>query len=560
VFAQEKRAKVLLLMEAVIAAFRSLAPVRIMALFIGLAAVIGMTYYVIERAQTPNMALLYGGLSAQEASRINEYLGAQNVAYETRGDGSIYVPNDQVGQLRLAVAGQGLVGGGTAGYELFDNQSSFGTTNFVNNLNAKRALEGELARTIGTIPAISGARVHLVLPKQNLFSREQVPPSAAIALNLGARTLLPEQVASIAQLVAAAVPNLTTANVTVIDQRGALLFSGATQTAGVGQAETLRRAVEKGYEDSLVPMLERVLGPGRVAVRVTAQLNTAKITEQSQLFDPTQQVVRSEQTVESANQTAGSGSGGLAGVQGNVPGSAGGAAGGGGSNENRTETTTNYEISKTERQVVKEGGDVERLSVAVLVAGKQPPAAAAPDDAAPEAAAEAAAPAFVALSDTERAQLTRLVQTAIGFNAERGDQVEILDMPFVPVEEAQAVDAPMMTMSKALELGQYLLLVVALALVAILVVKPALSTLNQALVAATPVIVTQNGGGPSKINLEGILGETDENGGTVDIRNVKGRVKESTVKKVTEIVDQYPEESLSVVRGWMNGGTGKENN
>jgi flagellar M-ring protein FliF len=550
---------VLLLMEAVFVAFRSLAPVRIMALFVGLAAVIGMTYYVIEQAQTPNMALLYGGLSAQETSRINEYLGAQNVAYETRGDGSVYVPNDQVGQLRLAVAGQGLVGGGTAGYELFDNQSSFGTTNFVNNLNAKRALEGELARTIGTIPAVSGARVHLVLPKQNLFSREQVPPSAAIALNLGVRTLLPEQVASIAQLAAAAVPNLTTANVTVIDQRGALLFSGPTQTTGATQAESMRRGVEKGFEDSLVPMLERVLGSGRVAVRVTAQLNTAKITEQSQLFDPTQQVVRSEQTVESANQSAGSGSGGLAGVQGNVPGSTSDAAGGGGSNENRTETTTNYEISKTDRQVLKEGGEVERLSVAVLVAGKPAPEAAAAEGAAPDATSEAVAPAFVPLSETEKAQLTKLVQTAIGFNAERGDQVEILDMPFVPVEEAKTVDAPVMTMSKALELGQYLMLIVALVLVAVLVVKPALATLNQALLTATPVIVTQSGDREGKMNLEGVLGEADDGGATVNISNVKGRVKESSVKKVTEIVDQYPEESLAVVRGWMSSGTGKGN-
>jgi flagellar M-ring protein FliF len=199
------------------------------------------------------------------------------------------------------------------------------------------------------------------------------------------------------------------------------------------------------------------------------------------------------------------------------------------------------------------------LSVAVLVAGKLALAAPAAEGAAPEAAAEAAPAAFVALTKTEKAQLTKLVQTAIGFNAERGDQVEILDMPFVPVEEAKAVDVPVMTMSKALEMGQYLLLIVALALVAILVVKPALATLNQALIAATPVIVTQSGGGPSKINLDGILGEADESGGTVDIRNVKGRVKESAVKKVTEIVDQYPEESLSVVRGWMNGGTGKEN-
>lgn len=543
-------------MEQLLNAFRSLGPARILALFIGIAAIIAISGMVINRAQAPNMVLLYGGLNAQETSRINDYLATQNISSEVRGDGSVYVPSDRVGELRLQIAGQGLVGGSTSGYELFDSQSSFGTTNFVSNLNAKRALEGELARTIGTIPAVSGARVHIVLPKQNLFSREQVVPSAAIALNLGARTLAPEQVTSIAQLAAAAIPNLTTSNVTIIDQRGTLLYDGKNQNDTVNTAGTLRRSVEKGYEDSIGMMLERVVGAGNAVVRVTADMNLDKLTEQSELYDPQQQVVRSEQTIESTNTATGGTDGGVTGVAGNTPGgTAGTGAGaqGASSNEARTETTTNYEISKTVRSLTRNGGDVRKLSVAVLVAGK-----------APAAAAEgAAAAAYTPLSDEERTRIKTLVETAIGFNAERGDKVEIVDMPFTPALEPEAVADPFLTKSQMLDLGQYLLIVIALIVVAIMVVKPALTTLNTALASGGGNGLLPQGGGlmPGGIMPGGDMAQAgDEDNSMIDIRSVQGRVRESAVKKVNDIVDQYPEESLGVVRNWMGGANSSENN
>ncbi len=514
-----------------------------MALFLGLAAVIAITTYMVGQVSRPGMALLYGGLSAQEASRIQDYLTTQNIPHEIKGEGTVYVVADQVGKARLSVAGEGLVGSG-AGYELFDNQSSFGTSNFVSNLNAKRALEGELARTIGTLPAVTGARVHLVLPKQNLFSRETVAPSAAVALNLGSRSLETDQVRSIAQLVASAVPNLKTAAITIIDQRGSLLFDGSTEQAGASQSSTLRHTIEQGYIGSLTSMLERVMGAGKVAVRVTADINTERVTEQAEIFDPTQQVVRSEQSVESSNaSTNGSGAGGLTGVAGNTPGGEAAAAGGGGggSNETRTETTTNYEIGKTTRNLERMGGEIKRLSVAVLVEGRTE-----------AAAAEGAAPAYTPLTEAEKTNLRTLVQTAIGFDAARGDRVEIIDMPFTPPLEAEAVAEPFMTKAQILDLAQYLLIAVGLAMVGLFVIKPALGTLNSAMLAAAPVVVTQ-GGGPGGMVLGG--GDGGMTDAMINLSNVQGRVRESAVKKVGEIVDQYPEESLGVVRSWMVGGT-----
>lgn len=554
-------------MEQLVAAFRSLGPARILALFVGLAAVIAISSLVINRAQTPGLALLYGGLSAQEASRITDYLSSQNISFETKGDGSVYVPSDQVGQLRLQVAGQGMVGGSSSGYELFDNQSSFGTTNFVSNLNAKRALEGELSRTIGTLPAVTGARVHIVLPKQNLFSREQVTPSAAVALNLGNRTLQPEQVNSIAQLVAAAVPGLQTAHITIIDQRGALLFDGKEQADPLSNIDSTRRKLEKSYEDSLTSMLERVVGAGKVAVRVTAEMNTDKVTEQSELYDPTQQVVRSEQTVESSSNSSDGSSGGLTGVQGNTPGGASGGAGGGaGSSENRTETTTNYEISKTVRNLEKRGGEVTKLSVAVLVEGKQ----SAANGATTNADGQPNAIAYTPLTDAEKEQLRTLVQTAIGFNAQRGDKVEVVDMPFTPAQEVPEIDQPFLSKAQILNLAQYALMAVALVVVALLVVKPALGTLNAAMGTSGGIPISSPSGG-GMASMDGLpmprgnaaggpaSGGEDENA-LVDIRSVQGRVKESAVKKVNQIVDQYPEESLGVVRNWMSGSPTQQNN
>lgn len=515
-----------------------------MALFLGLAAVAAITTYMIGQVNQPGMALLYGGLNPQETSRIQDYLASQNVPYEIRNDGSVYVAADQVGQARLKVAGQGLVGGG-AGYELFDNQSSFGTSNFVSNLNAKRALEGELARTIGTLPAVQGARVHLVLPKQNLFSRETIDPSAAVALNLGARSLEPDQVRSIAQLVASSVPNLKTSAITIIDQRGALLFDGTAEQTGATQASTLRKTVEQGYINSLTTMLERVVGTGKVAVRVTAELNTDKVTEQAEIFDPTQQVVRSEQAIETNSASSNGSNGGLTGVQGNTPGGeAGLSGGGGGSNESRAETTTNYEIGRTTRNLERAGGDVKKLSVAVLVEGKTEPAA-----------TEGGTPTYVPLTEAEKTNLRTLVQTAIGFDAARGDRVEVVEMPFSPAPEAEAIAEPFLTKAQMVMLAEYLLIAVALGLVGLLVVKPALSTLNAAMLAAAPVVVQQDNNNPGGLPV-GALPAAEN---LINVGNVQGRVRESAVKKVVEIVDQYPEESLSVLRNWMAGNTTNQN-
>lgn len=521
-------------MQALVAAFRSLGPGRILALLLGVAAVIGIAGYTLQNLNKPGMVLLYGGLNASETSRIVSVLQTNGTAYELRGDSSVYVPQDQVGQLRLMVAGQGLVGAGAGGYELFDNQSAFGTTNFVQNLNAKRALEGELAKTIMSLPAVTGARVHLVLPRQNLFSREQTTPTAAVALNLADRTLDSGQVNSIAQLVAAAVPNLKLENVTIIDQRGGLLFDGQTQSKMAGTQR--ENEVEKSYEATLTSLLERVVGVGKAAVRVTAELNPEEISENQEIYDPAQQVVRSEQTIESSSNSAGGGSGGVTGVAGNTPGDTVGGTGGSGSNaaENRTETTTNYEIGKTLRTRKVEGGQVKKLSVAVLVEGKT-------------AENEKGEKTYTPLTDAEKTNLRTLVQTAIGFNADRGDKVDIVDMEFSTPPEPPAVKEPLVNTAQLMQLGQTGALIAALLVVAFLIIRPAMGVLSKAL--GTSLQVTVNQGGGARVSVNSVGG--GEAAPSVDMQKVEGRIRESALKRANEIVDQAPEESLAVIRSWM---------
>lgn len=525
-------------MESLLNAFRSLGPARIIALFLGLSATIVISGMVISRLNAPGLALLYGGLSQQEAGSITQYLGSQNISFETRGEGAVYVPADQVGTLRLQVAGQGLVGGSSAGYELFDSASTFGTTNFVQNLNAKRALEGELARTIGTIPAITGARVHIVMPKQTLFSSQQVAASAAVALNVGNRKLDDAQINSIAQLVAAGVPNLTPATVTIIDQRGTLLFDGRTQTQGTAKAMGVKTDMENKLRLAISTLLEKAVGAGKVAVEVTADVNTDIVQESSEIFDPAQQVVRSEQTTESASNSSTGGAGGLTGVQGNTPDGAGGDAGAGsGSNETKTETTTNYEVGKTVRQLTRNGGEVKKLSVAVMVEGKT----------AENANGENV---YTPYTEQQLLQFKQLVQTAIGFNETRGDLVTVVDMPFTPPPEPPAIEEAFMSKDQMILYGQYAMLIIALLIVGLMVVKPTIDLLIGALStpSAPPPLLAMNaanfgpnGGGAPAIEES-----------AVDIRSVQGRVRESSIKKVNEIIDQHPEESLNMVRSWMS--------
>ena len=535
-------------MDGLFNTFKNLGPTRIIMLIAVTLITMGMLAVLVTRINTPNLTLLYGNLDSKTANEIVTSLEQQNIPYEVRGESAIYVPADKVATLRLKIAGEGMVGGSQSGYEVLDNASSFGTTSLVQDINARRALEGELARTIMSIPAVASARVHLVMPKKRVFMKDETESTASVTLDLGNRVLSPEQVQAITHLVAAAVPSLQPKKVTVVDNRGNLLTAenDLSNTAALTAANKYKTIVEADYADALTKMLERVVGLNKVSVKVNADVDFDRIEENAELYDPNQQVVRSEQQVEENSSSSAGGAEGFVGASSNLP--------EGGAEDlppalvspkdttSRTEATTNYEISKTVRKSVKEGGRIKRLSVAVLVEGKYDTVD--------------GKSTYVPWSADDLAKFRSLVQSSIGFDETRGDKIEVLDLPFSAVPEEPAVEAPLLTKAETMSLVQYALLVVGILLMALFVIKPLLKVISSpvaAVPAAGPIIAArsaQAAPGMPNIGMASAPELPDEP--LINLDKVAGKVRESSIRKVGEIVGQHTDESISVIRQWIS--------
>ncbi|PZQ64586.1 MAG: flagellar M-ring protein FliF [Phenylobacterium zucineum] len=521
----------------------------------GLVAVMAAIFMNLGQPQ----ALLYSNLDLKEAGSITAALDQAGVKYEVKGDGStILVPRDEVASTRLMLSGKGLPTAGSVGYEIFDESSAIGQTDFVQQLNRQRALEGELARTIRSLDGISAARVHLVLPKRQIFEEEAEQPSASVNIGVGGREPTPDQVRAIQNLVAGAVPNMRPDRVTVVDQHAKTLSGGEVGMAA--EADGRKSEVEQRIAKQVKTMIEGVVGAGKARVNVTADLDLARVTTQEERYDPDGQVIRSESTTEEnarENDTAG---GGQASVAGNVPGSSGGE------NNNtsasgRTDSTTNYEISKTVTTKVEEPGTVKRLSVAVAVDGATAPAG---KDGKPGA--------YTPRSAEEMQRIEQLVRTAVGFNQERGDQVSVINVRFPSADDGEGVVAssPLMGFDKndimrAVELA---VLAVVGILMIFFVARPLLgggkggkggAGGGGSLVASSPqitrVMVTPDGQ-PMQIGADGsqlaLPGPADDPNARIDMARVDGQVRASAVKKVSEFVERHPDESVAILRTWLH--------
>ena len=390
-------------------------------------ALLGCFGYLLLGAIEPPYTLLYGGLELDDSAQIVSRLEALGVPYRLRGDGdAILVPADQALRLRMTLAEESLPRGGTVGDEIFDTGSALGTTDFLANVNLRRALEGELARTIGALADVRSARVHLVLPRHELFQRDQIQPSASITLRMqGGRRLNRRQVQAIQHLVAAAVPGLVPERTTVVDDQGTLLArggDGAGENALPSQAEDFREAYEARLKQTIEQLLERSLGPGRVQAEVSADLDFDQVTMTEETYDPNGQVVRSTQTVEETKKSSARDDNTSVSVGNNLPNAAADTPPAGRTSNDdtsRTDETVNYEISHKVSNHTQAGGRVRRLSVAVLVDGRTTPNAAGDLVYTPRDAAELA-------------QIESLVRSAIGFDATRGDVVEVKEHAVQP--------------------------------------------------------------------------------------------------------------------------------
>ena len=546
---------------------RQLGPVRLAALAATGIAVLGFFIFLSSRLSTGGMALLYGDLDPQDSGQIIQTLQSKNIPYDIKAGGKqIFVPGDQVLQLRVSLAESGLPGGGSVGYEIFDSNQGIGTTNFVQNINLVRALEGELARTIGAMRNVRGARVHLVMPRRELFSREKQEASASVVLQVqGSSRLNNEQVQAIQHLIAAAVPSMDPQKISVLDDRGQLLArgNGDSTSAAAGTADEMRVGFENRMRQAIIELLERTVGLNRVRAEINAEIDYDRVVENAEIFDPDSQVARSTQTVQENENSSENDDQDTVTVQNNLPETEATAAGTGtsaASQVSRTEETVNFEITKTIRNRVKESGQIKRLSVAVLVDGKyienddgdkvwQPRAA------------------------DELAQLETLVKSAVGFNEQRGDSVEIVNMQFVKLEPLEFDDGSLflgISKEEFMQLAEILVLAVVGLLVILMVVRPVLTRLFESMPTALAggpagalgdqegVALAQLTGPEATADMAELLEEDEEEvedesllDQMIDINQVEGRVRASSLKQIGEIVDKHPEEAIAIVRNWM---------
>lgn len=378
--------------------------------------------YLIMQTTKPDLSLLFSHLDPAEAGRIIDRLESMGIPVELRGDGSqIYVPQDRVARIRMDLAQAGMPGSGSLGYELLDKTDLLGTSSAVLDINYVRALEGEISKSIRSIQGVSAARVHLVLPKKEIFTKDRTQPSASIVLKMNRGRLSQGQVQGIQHLVAAAVPGLSTEKITIVDDKGSLLARQNEEGIfDVSNNQEMRSAYEQKLSHSIEGFLEKTLGPGKARVEVNAEMDFDRVTLNTEEFNPDGQVVRSTSTTgenSSSNEQGGDGS---ISVQNALPESDQNKGAGdtrSSNKNNRNEENTIYEISKTLKTQIKETGGVKKLSVAVLVDGTY-----GQDG------------KYQARPKPDMDQLTTLVKTAMGFNGERGDVVEVINMPFVPSE------------------------------------------------------------------------------------------------------------------------------
>lgn len=511
----------------------------------------GILIYMSVRLGGTNMVPLYSDLEPADAKNVITRLDEQRVLYEVRNNGSeILVPADAAMKLKVETSDL-LDGGENSGYGIFDNADALGSTSFVQNVNLVRAMEGELARTIRGLDNIRAARVHLVLPKRELFSRDEQKPSASVVVKMRRGTLSQKQVMAIQKLVSAAVPKLDPKNVAITDTKGTLLSpeTGDDISFTASRNEEIRRAQEKRLMNAIQYLLERSLGPGKVRAEVTLEMDFDQVVTNKELYDPETQVVRSQTTIEETARSDDKESQPVTASQ-NIPdANMSSAAQQQTSASNRTEETVNYEISKEIINQVRNSGIIKKMSVAVIVDGTY-----SLDDEGKKL--------YQSRNEKEMEQIASLVRSAVGYDANRGDQVEVVNMRFTEIDDIVTEEEKpfFMGLSKSEVIGLMESLGVAIVaiLVILLVVRPLVSKAFETgnMVSARDALMT--GDTANLIEAAGGMlpgiGEEMQLDDLIDIAKVEGQVKVSSLKKISEIVDKHPEEALNIIRSWLYRG------
>jgi flagellar M-ring protein FliF len=528
-------------------------------------AMLGLLAVIALRGPSASMTPIYTELDPREASQMADLLDHQKIPYQVSPAGTqISVAEPDVPRARMLLAKEGLPSGGSLGYELLDRTDSITASPYQQEINQARALEGELARTIRGIRGVKAVRVHLVLPKREPFSRTRQESQASIQLTMtGAARLDRDGVNAIISLVSAAVPGLKPGRVAITDTRGNLL-SRPDDTDGasplIRSLDEARIAAESRLSHAVEDMLDLSLGAGHAHAAAAITFNYDQIRETQERFDPENQVPRSVQTVTSSSKSTEST--GTVSVQNNLPNADAGATPSG-STETHQDETTNYEIAKSVRTVVHEQPRVERLSLAVMVDGVT------------ETKADGTTE-WHERSPEELAKINRLVKAAMGFDEKRGDKVEVLSLRFAP-EQDEPADAKQallagaiqgLDISRIIQAGLACLLGLAGLL---LVVRPMLRQYSQIALAGGSTTASLSGtigadgvltpigdqpallGAPAE-TVMGLLpdGRPREDENMLQIAQIDGQLRASSIRRIAELVERHPDQSLAILRNWMH--------
>ncbi len=487
------------------------------------AAVIGL----VSLANKSQLTLLYAGIESASAGAVIANLEQQGAVYEVRGD-AIFVTAERRDELRMTLAGQGLPAQGSKGYEILDALSGFGTTSKMFDAAYWRAKEGELARTIMASPQISSARVHIGQTASNPFQRG-VEPTASVSITSSTETISTAQAQALRFLVAAAVAGLKSENVAIIDHLGRLVADSNTPVPskiGENHAETLRQRVLR--------LAEARVGIGNAIVEVSVDTENTSETRHERLFNPKGRVAISTDTEELSDSSKNAASGSVT-VASNLPQGEDSTEGGSSRQNSKTRERVNYEVSETQRDILRAAGSVKRITVAVLVNSASTELATSGNE--------------NVLLDQELASLSALVESAVGFDAERGDIVTIRSMPFQSIPQVGST-APVGLIERLNLNIMSLILTAVLAFVALVlglfVLRPILT--QQARIASDPNIIPS----ANVLSSDTDLIELPQNSNPIETLPDERSTSEETVDRLRDLIGEKQNESVEILRTWLD--------
>ena len=530
-----------------------LSTTRKMALTVTGAAILlftcGIFYWASQQAYQP---VTYGTLSAEDSSNIMRLLREKKIPFQVDPTGkSITVPSEYLHDLRLELAMQGMPQQAGVGYELFDKQS-FGTTSFLNKVNQKRALEGELMRSINTIKGVKRSRVHLALPEKSAFVEDAKKPTASVVLDLEPGTTLNEkQIFGVTHLVASAVEGLDASNVVMVDSMGKELSKNAHDSlvALTGEQAEYKRKMEEEYQRRAEELLSKVVGDGHVKVVVSADLDFSTVSEQQTILDQDGATVHSSQKInenmEGSRPVASGNPGATSNTPGEQPGAAGTAANVQKNNTSKTNEVVNYEIPKTVRTTHKPTGTVKKLSVAVLIDGKNVKTTSA--DGKVETKNEL-------WSEKNLGQFEAIITSALALDKKRGDSLEIKNMQFATedFEEAQKILDANALRGYMQNMVMYLVIGLVIVLFFFFVVRPYIRWVTENTTESVDTFLPQTIEELEKIQRSSTLAALDEVVPDLPDRLDPEKVEGEMIReKIVTMIDNNPQKASLILKEWL---------